>query len=149
FGRKYNILKAIDFGTAVPEGDDPVGVSPVYILPEYAKHAMEKPSGSFKADCSFEVWSLGVVFMQCLTNEHLTLFRKFDERNKMDYMKFLTDEKKCNELFLSQLDEWLDSASMTIKNLLRDMLNFNPKQRPTIGAIINSGRYDFFHIASK
>ncbi|KAL3932630.1 MAG: hypothetical protein SGBAC_010761 [Bacillariaceae sp.] len=115
-------VKGIDLESAMPQGGNPVDYSPEACPPEFAKAFEEGEAPNFILDCSYDIWSLGMLYLELASGKGV-----FDHKDANEITKLLQGLEKI------PFDD-LDGADCdpNLRDLIEICLDKDPKRRPTI-----------------
>ena len=117
-------VKGIDLESAMPIGDNPVDYSPEACPPEFAAAFLSGEGPYFELDYSYDIWSLGMLFMELAMGKGY-----FDGKNPVQITKSLRDIDE--DIPLDDLD-----CDERLKDLIRRCLNRDPSRRPNMAQIL-------------
>ncbi|XP_050072299.1 ovarian-specific serine/threonine-protein kinase Lok-like [Anopheles maculipalpis] len=123
----YTLLKVSDFGSSKFLGNNvlmrTICGTPEYVAPEVLEHGNQKPYTR-----QIDIWSLGVVLYTMLSG--LLPFAKSDGITDIEQIK--------RGQFTLSYPVFRSVNSCRVKKLIYDILNVDPKKRPTITMLVQS-----------
>lgn len=120
-------VKGIDLESAMPHLDNPVDYSPEACPPEFAKSFLEGDAPYFILNYSYDVWSLGMLYLELASGRGV-----FDNKTPSEITKLLSDMKSIpiNDYLGSECDDKL-------KDLINQCLQVDPKRRPNVSQVLS------------
>jgi serine/threonine protein kinase len=123
-----------------------------YFPPELIFRTHIKKPADYKDAFKLDIWALGILFYEIGYGDTPFEYEEHDERLASKNMK-LFSQRKYDTLFFRSRHMSFDlfptndyrSKGGAFYNLLMDMLNFDPKKRPTINEVL---RHSFFSKSS-
>jgi serine/threonine protein kinase len=117
-------VKGIDLESAMPATDNPVDYSPEACPPEFAESFLAGDAPYFQLDYSYDIWSLGMMFLELATGDGY-----FDGKSPAQITKILRDSEE--DIRLDDVD-----CEDSLKDLMRRCLQRDPKRRPNMAQIL-------------
>lgn len=118
-------VRGIDLESAMPQGDNPVDYSPEACPPEFAKAFEEGDAPYFTLNSSYDVWSLGMLYLELASGRGV-----FDNKNPNEITRLLRD---LDRIPLDDLDSDCDP---NLRDIINKCLQKNARNRPTISQIL-------------
>jgi serine/threonine protein kinase len=116
-------IKGIDLESAMSIRDNPVDYSPEACPPEFAKAFLAGDGPYFVLECSYDVWSLGMVFYELSTGKTM-----FSGKSPAQITKILKDPYFAIDASAIPDDK--------LRDLVQSCLEIDPRKRPSIGQIL-------------
>jgi len=116
-------MKGIDLESAMSIRDNPVDYSPEACPPEFAKAFLAGDGPYFVLDCSYDIWSLGMVFFEISVGRTM-----FSGRSPAQITKILKDPN-----FKADTSAIPDEK---LRDLVNSCLQIDPKKRPSLSQIL-------------
>mmetsp|Transcript_5416 Transcript_5416/g.8307 ORF Transcript_5416/g.8307 Transcript_5416/m.8307 type:complete len:496 (+) Transcript_5416:75-1562(+) len=143
-------LKAIDVESAIPQQSPNVLYTATYAPPEFA---LEDLCGRNMAmDFSFDIWSYGMLLYEIAMGELYVTTHKMDKNDRVRIFMKLKEEAMRNPQTHLDLGEKLESnpdVPDLLKDLIRQCLSFDPKDRPSIQEVVNHAYFDDYEPIEK
>jgi serine/threonine protein kinase len=119
-------VKGIDLESAMPQGYNPVDYSPEACPPEFAKAFEEGEAPYFTLNSSYDVWSLGMLYLELASGKGV-----FDNKNPTEITKLLRD---LDRIPLDDLDADCDPD---LRDIIDKCLQVNARNRPSVAQILS------------
>jgi serine/threonine protein kinase len=118
-------VKGIDLESAMPQGGNPVDYSPEACPPEFAKSFLEGDARFFTLHYSYDIWSLGMLFLELATGRGV-----FDNKTPAETTKLLKD---LDEIPLNNMEGCGDD---NLRDLIQNCLQKNDRSRPSMAQVM-------------
>ncbi|CAJ1958920.1 unnamed protein product [Cylindrotheca closterium] len=119
-------VKGIDLESAMPKGGNPVDYSPEACPPEFAVAFEEGEASKFILDYSYDIWSLGMLYLELASGKGV-----FDHKDANEITKLL---KGLDKIPLDDLEG--SGCDPNLRDLIDQCLQKDPRNRPSMSKLM-------------
>lgn len=128
-------ISICDFGSAIFKNEKSYSYTLYYSSPEFLTNS--------KIDEKYDMWALGVIILELFLKKN-RIFENKDIKDKKSQLKYILINFGINENNNKDINPVLDNRYLEAindeqaKNLIKNLLNFNPKERLSAEEVLNS-----------